>query len=169
MFFRKYLAFVETIFPWVFCCVISWWVDRLFVEFGHRTTDSPTCTHSDLQYVHWHQFVTATAVFAQTVYSVSNRRKQFKRELTLVGVISYKPCLIHLYALQSLLCVSWSIVIACLIDVSPWLCLESVLEYRASISASALLSVLFCLIMERKCWSWTLNKAVTMDSNTLVI
>jgi len=169
MFLRKYLAFVETTFPWIFCCFLSWWVDRLFVEFGHRATDTPICTHSDLQYVFWHQIVTTVAVVAQVVYSVTTRRKQFKRELSIVGVFAYEPCLFHIYLVQTGLCVAWSVVIACLIDVSPWLCIEHVLKNRATIAAMALVSIFGGLVLERRLWTWTLNRALAMDPDTIDI
>ncbi len=169
MFLRKYLACVEAVFPWMFCCVIGWWMDRLFVEFGHRTTDSSTCIHSDLQYVHWHQAITITACIAQSVYSVTARKRQFKRELMLIGVVEHQPCLIHLYFVQTILCVAWASILCCLIDVSPWLCLENILQYRASISATALLVILCGLVLERKLWSSTLTRAVRLDSKSIDI
>ena len=169
MFFRKYLAFVETTFPCVFCCFLTWWADRLFVEFGHRATDSPTCTQSDLQYVRWHQMVTGIAVAAQILYSVRMRRKQFNRELTLVGVIAYRPWLIHLYLIQTTLCIAWATVVACLVDVSPWLCLDIVLQNRAGIAAASLAIVFAGLVIERKVWGWTLDRAIALDPETLDI
>lgn len=169
MFFRKYFAFVETTFPWIFCCFLTWWMDRLFVEFGHRATDTPTCTHSNLQYVRWHQFVTMCAVKAQTVHSVLIRKKQFLRELSLVGVVQYRPCLYPLYAIQGGLCTAWAAVIACMIDVSPWLCLPIVVQYRASIATISVVLVILLLIAERKLWTWSLDRAVRMDPETMDI
>ena len=169
MFFRKYFAFVETTFPWIFCCFLTWWVDRLLVEFGHRATDSPTCTHNNLQYVRWHQFVTMCAVKAQTVHSVLIRKKQFLRELSLMGVIEYRPCLYHLYIVQGSLCVAWAAVIACMVDVSPWLCLPTVVHYRASIATAAVATIFLLLLAERKLWTWTLDRAVRMDPDSIDI
>ena len=169
MFFRKYLAFVEAVFPWMFCCIFGWFLDRLFVEFGHRATDSPICIHSDLQYVHWHQAVTAIACSIQIIYSIRIRSQQFKRELTLVGVVNYEPCLLRLYVIQTILCISWASIIGCLIDVSPWLCISFVNEYRAMISVSALIMIAAALVVERKIWSHTLNIAIQHDSKSIMI
>jgi hypothetical protein len=169
MFFRKYLAFVETTFPWVFCCCITWWLDRLFVEFGHRASDSPTCHHSDIQYMRLHQYVTVAAVCAQTGHSIYKRKQQFKRELTLVGVITYKPCLWHLYIVQSILCIAWTTILVCLVDVSPWLCIETILGNRASISTAAFGIVLLGLVLERTIWQKTLDRAVELDPDTIDI
>ena len=169
MFFRKYLAFVEAVFPWMFCCIFGWWIDRLFVEFGHRSTDSPICLHSDLQYVRWHQFVTTTACSIQIIYSVRIRKTQFKRELDILSVVNHHPCLVHLYMVQAILCVAWASVIGCLIDVSPWLCIPFVNEYRATISATAIIVVVGSLLLERKLWTLTLNRAIQYDSKSLVI
>lgn len=169
MFFRKYLAFVETTFPWVFCCCLTWWFDRLLVEFGHRASDSPTCHHSDIQYMRLHQYVTIVAVCAQICHTVYKRKHQFKRELILVGVAIYEPCLWHLYFVQSILCIAWTTILVCLVDVSPWLCVVNILETRASISAGAFGVVLFGLILERTLWQKTLDRAVELDPDTIDI
>lgn len=169
MYFRKYLAFVETTCPWIFCCFLTWWLDRLFVEFGHRTTDTPTCTHSDLQYVYWHQAMTGCAVLAQIVHSAKQRHTQFRRELSIVASVTDEPCLFHIGLVQVVLCVSWAAIIACLVDVSPWLCIPSILEYRASISLGCICLVLACLIIERKLWGCTLEKAAKIDSTSFEI
>lgn len=169
MYFRKYLAFVETTCPWIFCCFLAWWSDRLFVEFGHRTTDSPTCTHSDLQYVHWHQAMTGCAVFAQIIHSARQRHAQFRRELSLVASVTDEPCLLHLLVVQIVLCVSWAGIIACLVDVSPWLCVPSILQYRASISLGCLGLVFSSLVMERKLWGRTLDNVARIDATSFEI
>lgn len=169
MFHRKYFAIVETTCPWVACCFFTWWADRLFVEFGHRTTDSPTCTHNDLQYVHWHQVVTAIAVSAQIIHSSTIRKKQFQRELVLVGVTAHKPCLYPLYFVQCILCVSWTAIIACLVDVSPWLCLPMVVAYRASIALAAVICVVASLVIEKTVWTSTLHRAVKHEPGVIEI
>jgi len=169
MFLRKYLAGVETTFPWMFCCCVTWWLDRLFVEFGHRASDSPTCHHSDIQYMRLHQCVTVVAVCAQIGHSIHHRKRQFKRELALVGVTAYEPCLWHLYMVQSILCVAWATILACLVDVSPWLCVVAILQYRASISVAAFIAVLLGLVLERTMWQNTLDKAVALDPGTIDI
>lgn len=169
MFFRKYLAFVETTFPWVFCCCLTWWLDRLFVEFGHRLSDSPTCHHSDIQYMRLHQYVTIAAVLAQIIHTVLKRKVQFHRELTLIGVHSYKPCIYHLYIVQSILCIAWASVLVCLVDVSPWLCMTLVLNYRASIAVAAFCVVLMALLVERILWQKALDRALQMEPDTIDI
>lgn len=169
MFFRKYLAFVQTTFPWVFCCVLTWWADRLFVEIGHRPTDSPTCSHSDLVYVHWHQAMTLAAVLAQCIHSTLARRRQFKRELTLIGVGQDQPCMIHLYALQIALCTAWATIVVCLIDVSPWLCIPYILDHRAIIALSAFKLVITCLGVERYIWERSLRRAIRMNSQSVFV
>lgn len=169
MFFRKYFAFVETTFPWVFCCFLTWFLDRLFVELGHRNTDSPTCTHNDLQYVQWHQYVTIVAVLAQIIHVIRIRKLQFYRELSLMGVGLNKPCIHHIYFIQVILCVSWATIITCLIDVSPWLCLPTILNNRASITSIASICIYTCIIIERKIWGWTLERTLTLDPDTIDI
>jgi len=55
-------------------------------------------------------------------------------------------------------------VIACLVDVSPWLCYEFVLEHRGTIAVIALQLVLLLLILEQKLYEWTLKKAVMAET-----
>ena len=129
MFFRKYLAFYNSTFPWVWCIIGAWWLDRLFVELGHRYKNSEVCTHNDLQYVHIHQYLTTAAIIAQSISQINSRKEQFNREVILTG--STKTCLIHIYLLQIVFIVGWTSILSVLLDVSPWLCKHPILENRA--------------------------------------
>ena len=169
MFFRKYFACVESLFPCVFCCAATWWLDRLFVELGHRASDTPICNHNDLQYVHWHQGFTALAVFAQSLYVVRRRRTQIHRECILLGVSGGPACLWHLYFVQAALCAAWSAILLCLMDVSPWLCVAAVLDNRATITLLSGLAVVACLVLERFLWDWTLQRALRAGCATVDI
>jgi hypothetical protein len=161
MFFRKYLAFFESVHPWTFCCLCTWWVDRLFVEFGHRQTSSPICIDTELQYVRLHQYITVVAFFFQSCSIILKRRLQFKRELALVD-ISDMPCICHIYVLNMIMCISWTIILCCIVDVSPWLCVEQVTKFRASMSLVSILSVGASVALERVLWEKTLSRAVDL-------
>lgn len=167
MFIRKYFACIESIFPWVFICTLTWWLDRLFVELGHRATDSAICKHNDLQYVHWHQGCTFAAVLAQTIHGIRKKRTQFYREMALLGVHLYEPCLIHIYTLQTLLCMSWCFILLCIVDVSPWLCDETILQYRATLTLLAFIVIVCSLATEHAVWNWTLQRAVRLQPDTI--
>ncbi len=155
---RKYCAFVSSTFPWVWGCCLTWWVDRLLVEMGHRTTSAPLCNHSQLQYVSMHCYATAIAVVGQSVYSFVGRQQQFHRETILLG--GRQPCIIHLCLFQVGICAMWSIVIACLIDVSPWMCYDFVLGHRATIALVAMKLILVLVVAEQKLYEWTLERTV---------
>jgi len=159
MLFRKYLAFVPSTFPWIWCCLLTWWADRLFVEFGHRTTDAPICAHSDIQYVYIHQSLTIVALLAQIIYSGRERTTQFRREAQIIGA-GNTPCTFHIYLIQSIVCLAWTTIVVCLVDVSPWLCIESVVQNRASISLLSL--CLLCVTLPIEAWIWdhTLQSAL---------
>lgn len=159
---RKYCAFVSSTFPWVWGCCLTWWIDRLLVEMGHRSTSAPLCNHSNLQYVSLHCWTTVVAVAGQSVYSIVGRQQQFRRETILLGV--RQPCIVHLSLFQVGICALWFVVIACLVDVSPWLCYEFVLEHRGTIAVIALQLVLLLLILEQKLYEWTLKKAVMAET-----
>jgi len=162
MLVRKYCAFVSSTFPWVWGCCLTWWVDRLLVEMGHRSTSAPLCNHSQLQYVSMHCYATAMAVVGQSVYSFVGRRKQFHRESILLGI--RQPCIVHLGLCQIGICILWSIVVACLIDVSPWLCYGFILEHRATIALVAIKMVLVMVVVEQKLYEWTLKRAVMVET-----
>lgn len=162
MLVRKYCAFVSSTFPWVWGCCLAWWVDRLLVEMGHRTTSAPLCNHSQLQYVSMHCYATVVAVVGQSVYSFVGRRKQFHRETILLGI--RQPCIVHLCLFQVGICTMWSIVVACLVDVSPWLCYDFVLEHRATIALLAIQMVFVMVVVEQKLYEWTLKRAVMIET-----
>jgi len=158
MFFRKYLAFYGATFPWVWCVIISWWMDRLFVELGHRNTHSTICTHNDLQYVHIHEYLTLTAIAFQTVRAIHKRKKQFGREAILTG--SSPTCLFHIYILQLFLVTAWTCILSVLLDVSPWLCKQNILQYRACIATGAFTIVFVALIGDKIGWDWSLRRGL---------
>jgi hypothetical protein len=162
MLVRKYCAFVSSTFPWVWGCCLTWWVDRLLVEMGHRTTSAPLCNHSQLQYVSMHCYAATIAVVGQSIHSFVGRQKQFHRETILLGI--RQPCIIHLGLFQIGICTLWSIVVACLIDVSPWLCYDFILEHRATIALVAIKMVLVLVVIEQKLYEWTLKRAVMVET-----
>lgn len=128
--YRK--RFYAATYPWVWCCCLTWLIDRLLVEFGHRSTYSNICIHNDLQYVHQHQFITAFAVLVQIIWICGERRKMFKRENILLGNDSPEACIMHLYILLAFICICVTGILACIFDVSPWLCIPYILNNRAS-------------------------------------
>lgn len=168
MLFRKYLAFVPSTSPWIWCCVLTWWIDRFLMELGHRSSSEVLCTHSDIQYVQLHQYITCIACLVQIIYSVRERVTQFKREAQLMGIDDI-PCQLHIYIIQSLICTSWTTVIVCLIDVSPWLCLESVVQNRASIAALAICCIMCSLPAEAWLWDRLLQRALFDQSGPMDI
>lgn len=163
MFFRKYLAFYDSTFPWVWCIICSWWLDRLFVELGHRYKDSEVCTHNDLQYVHIHQYLTAAAIIVQSISQINSRKKQFNREVILIG--SSRTCLVHIYLLQVVFIVGWTSILSVLLDVSPWLCKHTILEYRACIATASFVMLCGTSFIEKISWDWSLQRGITnLDS-----
>ena len=50
--------------------------------------------------------------------------------------------------------------VACLIDVSPWLCYDWLLESRGAIAAVALASVVAMVHLEQWLYNWTLRRVV---------
>ena len=156
----KHFRFKSSTFPLVFCCVITWFLDRLFVEFGHRATSSPICIHNDLQYVSFHQGLTALAVVGQTFYASRRRRTGFIRELVLLGSTVKPRCLCHLYMCQAMLALGWTTILACALDFSPWLCIRIILDNRASIITAAFCVILFVYHIERCLYDRTLQTHV---------
>lgn len=169
MLFRKYLAFVPSTSPWVWCCLLTWWADRLFVEFGHRATDASLCTHNALQYVTVHQYLTIAAVTAQIIYSVRERLIQFRREAAIMMGTGNVPCTLHIYIIQTIVCIAWTTIVVCLIDVSPWLCMETVVNNRASISFAAVILICIALPVEAWIWDKTLQDALKYYSGPIDI
>lgn len=158
MFIRQYGAFFSSTFPWLFVCIICWWLDRLFMELGHRRSETTFCYHNNLQYVNIHCMVTILAVCCQSAHSIWRRNKNFKREAVLLGVTT--PCTYHLYILQSAICCAWAVIFACIIDVSPWLCFQSIVQKRASIAAIAMAMLCALLYMEQLLYNRTLQLQV---------
>jgi len=165
MYIRKNLAFVSSTYPWVWGSFITWWMDRLFVEFGHRVTSSPLCNHSNIQYVTLHCYITVLAIGCQTIYSIHTRAKQFKREEILLGLREEETpscrilCFI-IYLLQLLICFHWAIVVACLADVSPWLCNDFILEHRASIAVGAFGAIAVLVYSEQCLYTYVLKRVL---------
>lgn len=163
MLIRSHLAFVSSTRPWLWGSFFSWWTDRLFVEFGHRTTSAPLCNHSNIQYVALHCYITIGAIICQSIYSIQTRATQFKREKILLGIDNTSPCRtlsLLIYILQSGICIAWASIIACLTDVSPWLCNDFILEHRASIAASAFIGIVVLIYLEQYLYSYNLKRAL---------
>lgn len=159
MYRRRFFAFFSATFPWVWCCCLGWWVDRFLVEMGHRSSSSEICSHNDLQYVRQHQAVTGVAVLVQIIWVCLERRKQFQRESELILGYDSKsdapiPRLGGLYLLQAGICLSWAGVLACIFDVSPWLCLSHLLKWRASLIAVFAGTAILLVRVERRLYTW---------------
>jgi hypothetical protein len=168
MLLRKYLALYSSTYPWIWCCLATWLLDRFFVEFGHRTSDAPMCTHSDLQYVQIHQYITMVAVASQIIYSVKERITQFKRECALMD-IRQTTCKWHIHITQTIICLSWSTIIVCIVDVSPWLCIPIVVQYRASIAILAIIILCISLPLEAWLWDKTINQYLPYQTDSIDI
>ena len=168
MLFRKYLAFIESTNPWIGACILTWWTDRLFVELGHRSSDTVLCTHSDIQYVHMHQYLTIFACTAQIIYSIRERTAQFQREAQIMGIVDI-PCQWPIYICCTVICVAWTITIVCLIDVSPWLCIGTFVQYRASIALMATLITMCTIPIEAKIWDTQLQQALLHETGPIDI
>ena len=156
--YRK--RFYVATFPWVWCCCFGWWVDRFLVEMGHRSTFSNICTHNDLQYVHQHQFIIGFAVLIQIIWICGERKNQFKRETTLLGIESPKTCIVHLYILLAGICVCATGLLTCIFDVSPWLCIPYILEWRASLIALFGGLAVILIYIEQILYTWSLKRNV---------
>ena len=168
MLFRKYLAFVESTFPWFWVCVLTWWADRLFVEIGHRNKNHTICTHSEIQYVQIHQYMTAMATILQIIYSIRKRITQFKREAQIMGIDNI-PSIIPIILFSTIICIAWCIILTCLLDLSPWLCIDYILNHRATIAFSAM-CILTCTIpLESKVWDRQLQRALRIGGHAIDI
>lgn len=154
---QRQFGFHSSTFPLVFCCIATWFFDRLFVEFGHRATSSAVCVHNDLQYVVFHQWLTGLATIGQTLYACHRRRACVRREVLLLGSTTQPMCLCHLYACQAVLASAWTTVLACALDFSPWLCVPAVLNNRASMIVAALCCIVFVYHLERCLYDRTLQ------------
>lgn len=152
---QRYFAFRSSTFPLVFCCITTWFLDRLFVEFGHRSEYSLVCIHNDLQYVTYHQWVTGIAALCQAILASRRRRACIKREAILLGRTDER-CLWHLYICQCILAILWTSILACALDFSPWLCVPTVLKNRATIITCALSLLVSVQYIER----WLYNRTL---------
>ena len=117
------------------------------MELGHRRTDSTFRSHNNSQYVDMHCVVTIFAVIGQSIHCIYQRQRYFQRETVLLGTKS--SCIFHLHLLQFLICCVWSLIFACIIDVSPWLCFEAIVLKRASITAGAMGILCFLIYLEQ--------------------
>ena len=126
------------------------------------------CTHNDLQYVSLHQYITMIAITAQIIYSTKERLQQFDRECKLMGIRTI-PCKCHIYIIQTIICLSWSVVIVCIVDVSPWLCIATIVHYRASITILALTVLCMTLPLEAWLWDKTIEKAMPYQPDVIDI
>lgn len=167
MFYRKYLAFFDAIHPWMTCCCITWWLDRLFVEFGHRTSESEICFHSDLQYVRLHLAFTFVAVVLQTISTTKQRLKQIRREWTLLGVEKGRCYIIYISIAQFFLCICWTGVLISIVDFSPWLCIASLAHRRATVALCSSVSVFVVFSLDAILYDWLLKRQ--LPSSPLLI
>jgi len=156
--YRK--RFYAATYPWIWCCCLTWWVDRFLVEFGHRSTFSNICIHNDLQYVHQHQFITGLAVLVQIIWVCGERKKQFVRENVLLGNETTQGCIIHLYLFLASICICVTGVFACIFDVSPWLCIPYVLNFRASFIALFGGAAIILIYLEQVLYTRALKKGI---------
>jgi len=163
MYYRKNLSIYESTFPFVWVCLVTWWLDRLFVELGHRAVDASLCLHNDLQYVQFHQYVCLTLVLFQMVKAVIARRREHVREAKLVNSSVFKCAIVSIFVAQTVLVVSWCIILSVLLDVSPWLCVPTLLTKRAVIALGALLCILATLPMEAMLWDYFLQRGLLND------
>ena len=152
---QRYFAFRSSTFPLVFCCIAAWFLDRLFVEFGHRSEDSPVCIHNDLQYVTYHQWVTVIAALCQTIIASSRRRACIKREAILLGS-KHERCMCHINICQCILAILRTSILACALYISPWMSVSTVLKNRATIITCALSLIVVVQHTERCLYDRTL-------------
>ncbi len=162
MYYKKNLSIYDSTFPLVWICVITWWVDRLLVELGHRSTDTLVCIHNNLQYIHYHQYTTSALVCMQIGKTIAKRRQEFVRESKLAHSVTSRCALFCISILQTVLVLAWSSIFMSLLDVSPWLCVDNVLENRALLSFGSLLCILCVLPVEAILWDWFIEKGLPM-------
>ncbi len=162
MFLVCFVLLVPSLFIALWGCCRAWWCVLLLLEMAPRNPSTSLCNHSQRQYVSMHCYAAVVAVGGQSVYSFVGRRKQFHRETILLGV--RQPCIVHLCLFQVGICAMWSVVLACLIDVSPWLCYDFVLGHRATIALVATKLILILVVAEQKLYEWTLKRAVEVET-----
>ena len=163
MYYKKNLSIYDSTFPFVWVCLLTWWLDRLFVELGHRSSDSAVCIHNDLQYVHVHQYLCATLVGLQIVRAVLRRRHEYHRESRLVDSVAHRCNSVCIGVFQSILVVSWCAIFSVLLDVSPWLCVPWLLECRAVIALTSLVDILATLPAEAFVWDYFLQQGLLSE------
>ena len=79
------------------------------------------------------------------------------------------PCTLHIYIIQTIVCIAWTTIVVCLVDVSPWLCIETVVNNRASISFVAIVAIFIALPVEAWIWDKTLQDALKCHSGPIDI
>lgn len=162
MYYKKNLSIYDSTFPFVWVCVVTWWVDRLLVELGHRSTDTLVCIHNNLQYIHYHQYTTSALVCMQIVKAIAKRRREFVRESKLSSSVTSHCAVFTVGILQTMLVLAWCSIVLSLLDVSPWLCVGYVLENRAFLSFGSLVCILCVLPVETILWDWFIEKGLPM-------
>jgi len=158
MIIRKYWAFFPSTSPFLFLCILCWWLDRLFMEFGHRRSDTNFCYHNNLQYVNMHCILTVLAVFGQSIYSIYKRKRNYEREIILLQ--TKKSCIFHLHILQFIICAAWSVIFACIVDVSPWLCFDLIVNKRAIYTLMSIITLFCSIYLEEYLYNKALVSAV---------
>lgn len=152
MFYKKNLSVYDSTFPFVWVCMLTWWIDRLLVELGHRSSDSDVCIHSDLQYVHLHQYICYLLVAVQVAKAFIQRRREYAREAQLVDSNIHPCSSVIILICQTILVCAWSSIFFVLLDVSPWLCVSQILDRRAMIAMGCLMCILMILPLEAVLW-----------------
>lgn len=160
MYYKKNLSIYDSTFPFVWVCILTWWLDRLFVELGHRSSDSAVCLHNDLQYVRFHQYTCATLVLLQVLKAVIVRRREHVREAQLVNSTTHAGAVVFITVCQSVLVLAWCTIFSVLLDVSPWLCVPTLLEYRAMIVLLSFVAILMALPIEAILWDCFLQRGL---------
>lgn len=157
MYYKKNLSLYDSTFPFVWVCLFTWWVDRLLVELGHRSSLTDICLHNDLQYVNLHQYIFASLVLIQIVVSTAKRYREYDRESQLVQSTPYNCNIVWIFCVQCVLVSAWSVIFSVLLDVSPWLCVKPVVEYRALIACFSLACIVVTLPIETLAWDKSLQ------------
>lgn len=160
MYYRKNLSIYDSTFPFVWVSILTWWLDRLFVELGHRSSDMSVCLHNDLQYVRFHQYTCVTLVILQVFKSVLVRRREHVREAQLVNSTTHPGAVVCIFVCQCILVFAWCTIFSVLLDVSPWLCVHALLQNRAVIVLLSLVAILMTLPVEAILWDCFLQRGL---------
>jgi hypothetical protein len=110
-----------------------------------------------LQYVNMHCVMSVLALFCQYAYSIYKRTMNYEREIILLQ--TKKSCIFHLHILQFIICFAWSVIFACIIDVSPWLCFDSIVNKRAIYTSIAIVMLILTIYLEQSLY----NKALVSN------